>query len=271
MNATAAASRISRPPAVGVPCLATWWLGPSSRICCPYSFRRRKAMNRGPSTIETTIAMRTAMRTRVTSGSSSDVAAIRGRRHRARGRTRPRPGPVAWVVVEGGSWRRVIADQKPVTSLGEPLLADQVRRDCLESHCARRLDEHRVPGAQDCRHQLARLLRRGHPVCGDALGALDVAMRQLADGHQLGDPELGDGAPDLAMELRSVGPELGHVPEHDEPPSRAGPFGEVLERGAHRNRIRVVAVVHQDTASGQLVLVAEPAGESDLELADVAR
>src|SRR4051794_22560418 len=65
-KAAVAASRIRIPPAVGVPCFSTCRSGPSARICCPNSLRRRKSMKRGPTTIETTPAMMPATRTRVT-------------------------------------------------------------------------------------------------------------------------------------------------------------------------------------------------------------
>src|SRR3982751_4905391 len=59
---------ISRPPMIGVPCLATCLSGPSSRIVCPYSLRRRNAMKRGPARIEINIAARPAIRTRTKLG-----------------------------------------------------------------------------------------------------------------------------------------------------------------------------------------------------------
>ena len=40
-NGIAIATTISTPPIVGVPCFVMWWLGPSSRICWPYSRWRR--------------------------------------------------------------------------------------------------------------------------------------------------------------------------------------------------------------------------------------
>src|SRR5256885_5479345 len=62
------APSISKPPMIGVPCLVTWCSGPSSRIVCPYSLRRRKAMKRGPTRIEISIAARPAIRTRTKLG-----------------------------------------------------------------------------------------------------------------------------------------------------------------------------------------------------------
>src|SRR6478672_1339994 len=61
--ATVPAPSISRPPMIGVHCLVTWCWGPSSRIVCPYSLRRRKAMKRGPARMEIRIATRPAIRT----------------------------------------------------------------------------------------------------------------------------------------------------------------------------------------------------------------
>src|SRR6478672_7861720 len=66
--ATVPAPSIRRPPMIGVPCLVTWCSGPSSRIVCPYSLRRRKAMKRGPARMEISIAARPAIRTRTKLG-----------------------------------------------------------------------------------------------------------------------------------------------------------------------------------------------------------
>src|SRR3954453_2550090 len=46
-NGTAIAVKMMIPPMVGVPALAWCSCGPSSRICCPNSFSRRKEMNLG--------------------------------------------------------------------------------------------------------------------------------------------------------------------------------------------------------------------------------
>ena len=51
-KAIVAAKRISSPPIVGVPCLAMWCCGPSSRMCWPNSLRRRNSMKRGPIAME---------------------------------------------------------------------------------------------------------------------------------------------------------------------------------------------------------------------------
>src|SRR2546421_6287801 len=53
---------------IGVPCLVTWCSGPSSRIVCPSSLRRKKAMKRGPARMEISIATRPAIRTRTKLG-----------------------------------------------------------------------------------------------------------------------------------------------------------------------------------------------------------
>jgi hypothetical protein len=62
-NGTAIAIMIRRPPMAGVPCLTTWPFGPSSRICWPNSFLRRKSMNLGPERMEITIPRTPASRT----------------------------------------------------------------------------------------------------------------------------------------------------------------------------------------------------------------
>ena len=73
-NGTAIEIMIRRPPIAGVPCLTTWPFGPSSRICCPNSFLRRKSMNLGPERMEITIASTPASRTSTMTGAYGTTA-----------------------------------------------------------------------------------------------------------------------------------------------------------------------------------------------------
>jgi len=72
-----------------------------------------------------------------------------------------------------------------------------------------------------------------------------------ADGDEQIDPRgLGVGA-DLGVEARLVGPELEHVAEHGDAAAGRG-RGEVVECGAHRHRVGVVAVIDDDDVAGQV-------------------
>src|SRR5215207_9065435 len=51
------------PPMVGVPALAWWSWGPSSRMCCANSLTRRSSMNFGPRKMQISIAAMPAIRT----------------------------------------------------------------------------------------------------------------------------------------------------------------------------------------------------------------
>src|SRR6266536_2955964 len=176
---------------IGVPCLATWRSGPSSRMVCPYSLRRRKAMKRGPARIEISIAARPAIRTR--------------------------------------------------TKLG--LHRRQRFRHLLEREHAGALDEYAVARLQLLPQRLDRL--------GGVGGrAATVDPRLWADGDQDVDADLFDCAGDLAMSLVGVIAELRHLSEHGDAPMLAGALGEVLERGADRDRVGVPGVVDQQPSTG---------------------
>ena len=77
-----AATRMRRPPIVGVPCLTMWLAGPSSRMCCPIDCLRSHSMNVGPTATAITIATSPAMRTLTMPGSVSRSArgCLRARR-----------------------------------------------------------------------------------------------------------------------------------------------------------------------------------------------
>ena len=67
-NGSAVATRISRPPMVGVPCFSAWLSGmsPGGRTNCPTSLARSQAMNLGPRNMRSVAAEMAAMRTRGT-------------------------------------------------------------------------------------------------------------------------------------------------------------------------------------------------------------
>src|SRR5690242_5133775 len=174
---------------IGVPCLVTWCSGPSSRIVCPYSLRRRKAMKRGPTRIEISIAARPAIRTR--------------------------------------------------TKLG--LHRRQRLRHRLQLEHPGTFHEHAVARTQLLAQRLDRFGRVGYRVA-----AVDARLR--ADGDQDVDPNLFDGARDLAVGVSGVVTELRHLPEHGDATPLARPLGEMLERRAHRDRVGVPSVVDQETA-----------------------
>ncbi len=77
------------------------------------------------------------------------------------------------------------------------------------------------------------------------------ARRQRADGDEHVDAALGGVRADLRVEARLVGPELEHVAEHRHAPGGCG-RGEIVEGGAHRHRVGVVAVVDDEHPPGQL-------------------
>ena len=62
-KAIVAAITIRTPPIVGVPCFTEWCSGPSSRMCWPSEWRRRKSMKNGPARIEMISATSAATRT----------------------------------------------------------------------------------------------------------------------------------------------------------------------------------------------------------------
>ena len=77
-------------------------------------------------------------------------------------------------------------------------------------------------------------------------------------------------ARDLAVRLVAVAAELGHLAEHRDATPAGGERAQVLERGAHRERVRVPGVVDEQPAAGQRQLLVAPLGERDVEaLGDV--
>ena len=90
---------------------------------------------------------------------------------------------------------------------------------------------------------------------------LDVLPPTLADGDQHHDAQVADELSDLLVVGGRVRPELCHLPEHGDGAAPCRPIHEILERRAHRHRIRVPAVVHEQPAAGQRHLLAAPARE----------
>ena len=75
-------------------------------------------------------------------------------------------------------------------------------------------------------------------------------------------PAMAAWAPDLLVEGLLVGAELEHVPEDGDPTARRR-RREVVEGGAHRHRVGVVAVVHDDEPVGEHLALAAALAERD--------
>src|SRR3954447_12673887 len=128
----------------------------------------------------------------------------------------------------------------------------QLLGDRLEAGGARALDQDRVAGLQTCRQQLGRLVG-----IGDQLVGVVVARRQADPDHQV-DPAGAGVLADLAVVARRIRAELAHLAQKRDR-ARAAEGGEMIERRAHRHRVGVVAVVHEDDAAGELDALAAEA------------
>ena len=111
--------------------------------------------------------------------------------------------------------------------------------------------------------------RRGRGV-GDGVHLAAVARahvrRERPDGDQDLDAAVARVRADLGVEAQLVGAELEHVAEHgDAAPGRGR--AEIVEGGAHRHRVGVVAVVDDDDGPRQLDPLAAQRAERDLERA----
>jgi hypothetical protein len=113
--------------------------------------------------------------------------------------------------------------------------------------------------ADERREGVAGLVGRRH---GAAAVPLGEAGRPHAD-HL--DAELAREPADVAVVLGRSRPELGHLAEDRDASPGPGPLGEVLESRAHRERVRVVAVVQEQHAVGELELLLAERRELDLE------
>src|SRR5262245_26920258 len=248
---------ISRPPIVGVPCFRWCSAGSSARMCWPNSFRRRNSMNFGPARMEIAIARMPAARTRSTTAPSGNAARSLGREPQARDRTPTSQGPKTLVRRRVGSGaacsrargRHVVPDRALGRNPCERL------RDDLEPDRPRALDEHDVAGLHELRGALRRLRRVLDPLA-------TVGARELADAEDEVDAEIAHELSDLAVVLGRGRAELGHLAEDRD--LAALVLREVLQRGAHRARVRVVGVVDQQAAAGQRRLLAAPARQLDV-------
>ena len=134
------------------------------------------------------------------------------------------------------------------------------RGDAFEPHGTGCLDEDRVAGPQEAGDVGE---RRG---VGDEellLGAVEVDAGALADADDDLDPELTEQRSHLVVVARARVPELGHLAEDRHATPVACPLREVEERRAHRGGIRVVRVVDDEAAAGQLAHLPAPAAELD--------
>ena len=127
--------------------------------------------------------------------------------------------------------------------------------DRLEAGRARALDQDRVAGLELGREQLRRLGR-----VGDQLVGVVVAGRH-ADPDQQVDAGGAGVLADLAVVAGGAGAELAHLAQHRDR-ARRPEGGEVVERRAHRDRVGVVAVVHEDDPVAELEALAAEAGEA---------
>ena len=126
-------------------------------------------------------------------------------------------------------------------------ISGQVLRDDLESHRARALDEHDVAGPE---RGAQRAPRRSAAV-RDPVAA--VRAREPADRDHVLDPELAHErrrSPGGTRARSSPSSAISPSTATRRRPLRA--LGQVLERGAHRDRVRVVAVVQEQAAAGEL-------------------
>ena len=97
-----------------------------------------------------------------------------------------------------------------------------------------------------------------------SVGIVRAGLR--ADCDEQVDTDLLQCACDLAVALLGALAELGHVAEDRHGAPAAGELVEVLDRGAHRDRVRVPGVVDEQAAARELELLVAHAGEVDVKL-----
>ena len=123
--------------------------------------------------------------------------------------------------------------------------------DDLEPDAARGLDEHdvarRAPAAR-ASAAAAAASARGVRL---AVEAVEHRRRPRPDGDQHVDPGGRRVGADLRVVLALGGPELEHVAEHRDAASGGLLHGEVVEGGAHGERVGVVAVVDDGRAAAE--------------------
>jgi hypothetical protein len=84
-----------------------------------------------------------------------------------------------------------------------------------------------------------------------AVERLEHRRRPGTDGDQQADAGGRRVGPDLAMVLALAGSELEHVAEHRDASSGGFLHGEVVQGGAHGQRVGVVAVIDDRCAAGE--------------------
>ena len=126
--------------------------------------------------------------------------------------------------------------------------------DPLERHPARALDQHGVAGlAAASRSSAAAAAASPAWRCSPPPKRLPRPRGARADGDEQRDARRLRLLPQLAVVALLVArPELEHVAEHGDAPAGGG-RGKLVERGAHRHRVRVVAVVDDDHAARQSI------------------
>ena len=112
------------------------------------------------------------------------------------------------------------------------------------------LDHHRVARTDGCEHRGGEF---GGVVGPDAAAPLRQGLVQVAHGGagEVGRRDVGgaDGLGQLGVVAGGLGAEFQHVGEHGQAAGRS--LGQGVERGAHGDRVGVVALVHQgDLAAG---------------------
>ena len=128
----------------------------------------------------------------------------------------------------------------------------------LEADGARALDQQRVARLEHRLGERHRRLGIGRPGVGG------VVAGELADPDQRADAELARMRPDLAVIAGRARAQLRHLAEHGDVAAGRRERGQVIERRAHRDRVGVVAVVHDDDSVGQLDQLAAQAREGYL-------
>ena len=123
--------------------------------------------------------------------------------------------------------------------------------DDLEADAARALDEHACRRARTSSARAPRRPRRRRRRASRRRSASAMRAARGPTVTSTSTPRSRACAPISAWKRRLVGPELEHVAEHrDAAPGRGR--GEVVEGGAHRHRVGVVAVVDDDHRAREL-------------------
>ena len=122
------------------------------------------------------------------------------------------------------------------------------------------------PGRDQLAGQRRRLARVGDRVAL-AVEAVEHLRGARPDGHQHVDPGRRGVGADVAVVVVLGRPELEHVAEHGDAPAGGLVVREVVECGAHRERVGVVAVVDDRGAHSEQHALAAQAGEAHVHAA----